>query len=131
MMVNPLATVFGIGDPNFPGFTSAPGLGSASALGFIALSFRRFRICFIATLPVMRANAGCSASFPASQELAPVVTVLRTQTTVLDLIEQTDVRHLDADWSVRCLIFHGKKTKNPNHLQQTWFSLRALPFDNS
>jgi hypothetical protein len=57
MMVNPLATVFGMGDPNFPGFTSAPGLGSASARGFIAPSVRCFRICSVATPPVMRPNA--------------------------------------------------------------------------
>jgi len=44
MRVNPLATVFGIGDPNLPGFTSVPGLGSASARGFIVPSVRCLQI---------------------------------------------------------------------------------------
>jgi hypothetical protein len=50
IMVNPLATVFAIGDPNLPGFISAPGLGSASAIGFMVTSvrcLRIFRLCLL------------------------------------------------------------------------------------
>ena len=126
-----MATVFGMGDPNFPGFTSAPGLGSASARGFIAPSVRCFRICSIVTPLVLRANARCLGSVPASVELPRVVSVFHAHTAhktseFLDPIEQTDVVPLDSGRSVGSLIFHGTKAEEIQTVRIA-SSLRFVP----